>query len=127
MRWFTLLLQIVIPAAIAVWLTIVMGFAVQRGPPVETPAMIILGGAVIGLFAWLPGLIVDRASLNRLVLTVALSILGVTVSVLLLGAMVLSFLPGAKSPLMFFVAAPPLAGAMAGYYWPWRKPHVEGQ
>jgi hypothetical protein len=76
-------------------------------------------GAVIGFFVWLPGLIVDRASLSRLALTVALSILGLTG----MGLCTALFFPRFQSPVIFFVFyAVPIASAMAGYYWPWRKP-----
>jgi hypothetical protein len=42
--------------------------------------VIIFGGAVVGFLAWLFGLIADRISLIRLVLTVIMSMLGLTAS-----------------------------------------------
>jgi hypothetical protein len=133
MRWLALPFQIVIPGAIGLCLTLVMtsefGAMVLTIGPALIPAIVILGGAVIGFLAWLPGLIVDQASLGRLRLTVILSILAVTAS--FLPIVVVAWDPRVRSPLMLYVidvaAAAPLAGAMTGYYWLWRAPHTEGQ
>jgi hypothetical protein len=123
LRGLTLLLQIVIPAVVAVSVAIGMGLVMGSGGIATWILAVIVIGAVIGFFVWLPGLIVDRASLSRLVLTVALSILGGTGT-----ALMALFFHGSQSPLIFFASyAVPIGGAMAGYYWSWRKPHVEGQ
>src|SRR5262249_25652852 len=101
MRWLALLLQVVIPGCIGAFLTLVMtsefGATVLTIGPSLIPVIIILGGAVIGFLAWLPGLIVDRTSLRRLRLTVVLSILGVTAS--FLPIVVFAWDPQARSPL----------------------------
>jgi hypothetical protein len=100
----------------------------------EIPLIIILGGAVIGLLTWISGLIADRASLTGLVLTIALSMLGLTVSYLLIETAILAPLWAPRfgmrdTPMvLFFAALPaPLAGAMTGYYLPWRKPRAQEQ
>ena len=122
MRWLALLLQVIIPGAIGLYLAFAMAFGLHANPAKrareELALMIILGGAVIGFLAWLFGLIADRLSLIRLVLTVLLSMLGLTVSYLLIEASLLA--PAWVFPVLFPALATPLAGAMAGYYWPWR-------
>jgi hypothetical protein len=120
MRGLILLLQIVSPV---LSLPLIFGFAMglshgSAGIAAGVLAIIVFG-AVIGFFVWLPGLIVDRASLSRLALTVALTILGFTG----MGSCTAVFYPRSQSPMIFFVFyAVPIAGAMAGCYWPWRKP-----
>ncbi len=123
MRGLTLLLlQIVSPVLSLPFIAgLMMGLSTSAGIAAGILAIIIFG-AVIGFFVWLPGLIVDRASPSRLALTVALSILGVTG----MGLCAALFFHRSQSPVIFFVLyAVPIACAMAGYYWPWRKPAGE--
>jgi hypothetical protein len=132
MRWLALLLQIVVPGAIGLFLAYGMALGLPANPTNprrdELLLMILFGGAVIGFLAWLLGLIADRISLIRLVLTVITSVLGLTVSFLLIEAAILppllAYLPwAAREPPVVQLAlicgafATPLAGAMAGYYW----------
>ena len=75
----------------------------------------------------------DRASIMRLSLTVAGSILGLTVSYLLfeytrwaeVSAPLLHVTTGPLAYLAIFPAPP--AGALAGYYWLWPKLQVDGR
>src|SRR5262245_44340813 len=97
MRWFALLLQVIIPGASGLYLAFAMAFGLHASPANlpkragdDLALIIILGGAVIGFLAWLFGLIADRISLIRLVLTVLLSMLGLTVSYLLIEASLLA-------------------------------------
>jgi hypothetical protein len=133
MRWVALLLQVILPGPIGFYLA----YAMVLGLPAtsargEIPLIIILGGAVIGILTWIAGLIADRMSLTGLLLTIALSMLGLTVSYLLIEAVVLAPLwaprswlardaPVAGLMLIYATLAAPLAGSMAGYYLPWRR------
>lgn len=125
MRSFALLLQIMMAGPIGFYLA----YAMMLGLPAtsgrnEIPLIIILGGAGIGLLAWIPGLIADRVSLSRLVLTIALSMLGLLVSYLLVEATV-SVPPWVPQSVIYGVPLAPLAGAMAGYYW--REPRTQAE
>ena len=125
-RWLALTLQIAIPGTIGFYLAFAMGWGLSEVPErAEGLPLIVGGGAVIGFLAWLLGLIVDRVSVIRLVLTVALSMLGLTVSYLLLGAMLRT--RALPALLVYTAFAAPLVGAIVGYYWLWSKLHVEGQ
>ena len=95
-------------------------------------------GAVIGVLTWISGLIADRMSLTGLVLTIALSMLGLLVSYLLIEAVLLAPLwapqswaareqPAVPLILIYTALAAPLAGAMAGYYLPWRRRRAQEQ
>lgn len=132
MRWLALLLQVIIPGAIGFYLAYAMALGLPANPTNpprdELLLMIIFGGAVVGFLAWLLGLIADRISLIRLVLTVIMSMLGLTVAFLLIEAAILAPLWAPRSwaageppvvllALTFGAFATPLAGAMAGYYW----------
>jgi hypothetical protein len=144
MRWAALLLQVIFPGAIGLYLAYAMALGLPANPTNpprdELLLMIIFGGAVIGFLAWLLGLIADRISLIRLVLTVITSMLGLTVSFLLIEVAIFaplwvpwswapwapwaSWAPwAAREPPVLMLAlicaalATPLAGAMAGYYW----------
>ena len=91
MRWLALLFQVIMPGPIGCYLA----YAMALGMPAtaarnEIPLIIILGGAVIGVLTWISGLITDRMSLTGLVLTVALSMLGLLVSYLLIEAVLLA-------------------------------------
>ena len=134
-RVVAVLLQITIPGWIGGYLALLMTLAMapniaQSGKMPPPWFFVIVGGAVVGFLTWLIGLIADRVSLRRLVLTVIFSALGLTVSFVLvhfLGPFMgylrskdLDFLP------FLAVLAAPLAGAMAGYYWLWGKLRVEG-
>jgi hypothetical protein len=94
---------------------------------------------VIGVLTWISGLIADRMSLTGLVLTITLSMLGLLVSYLLIEAVLLAPLWAPRSwaareqpavPLLILIYAPlaaPFAGAMVGYYLPWRRPRAREQ
>src|SRR5262245_4948630 len=78
--------------------------------------VILYGGSVAGFATWLLGLIVDRASIIRLALTVAGAILALTV-----GYQFYEWVRFAEGTLVYklmgfanMLAAP--AGALAGYY-----------
>jgi hypothetical protein len=130
MRWLTLLLQIAISGVIGLYTVMRMGLRLQLfGTRSEFGVVdvILYGGVVAGFATWLLGLIVDRASIIRLALTVAGAILALTV-----GYQFYEWVRFAEGTLVYklmvfanMLAAP--AGALAGYYWPWRQPHVEGQ
>jgi hypothetical protein len=137
MRWLALLFQVIIPGPIGFYLAYAMALGVPATPARgEIPLIVILGGAVIGVLTWISGLIADRMSLTGLVLTIILSMLGLLVSYLLIEALVLAPLWAPRSwasreqpavPFLMLIYAPlaaPLAGAMAGYYLPWRTPRV---
>jgi hypothetical protein len=132
MRWAALLLQVIFPGAIGLYLAYAMALGLPANPTNpprdELLLMIIFGGAVIGFLAWLLGLIADRISLIRLVLTVITSMLGLTVSFLLIEAAIFAplWVPwswAAREPPVLMLAlicaalVTPIAGAMAGYYW----------
>lgn len=132
MRRLALLLQVIVPGPIGLYLAYAMALGLPANPTNpprdELLLMIIFGGAVIGFLAWLLGLIADRISLTRLVLTVIMSMLGLTSSFLLIEAAILAplWVPrswAARDPPLVPLAlicgalATPLAGAMAGYYW----------
>jgi len=139
MRWLALLFQVIMPGPIGFYLA----YAMALGMPAtaarnEIPLIIILGGAVIGVLTWICGLITDRVSLTGLVLTIALSMLGLLVSYLLIEAVLLAPLwaprswatreqPAVPLILIYAALAAPLAGAMAGYYLPWRRPRAQQQ
>jgi hypothetical protein len=140
MRWLALLFQVILPGPIGLYLA----YAMLLGMPAtsarsEIPLIVILGGAVIGVLTWISGLIADRMSLIGLVLTIALSMLGLLVSYLLVEVALLAPLWAPRSwlarepptvPLLIMIYAPlaaPLAGAMAGYYLPWRRPRAQMQ
>ena len=132
MRWLALLLQVIFPGAIGLYLGYAMALGLPANPTNpprdELLLMIIFGGAVIGFLAWLLGLIADRISPVRLLLTVIMSMLGLTLSFLLIEAAILAPLwvpqswaaresPAVLLALICGAFATPLAGAMAGYYW----------
>lgn len=133
MRWLALLLQIIVPSPIGFYLA----YAMALGMPAtsdrsEIPVMVILGGTAVGLLTWIFGLIADRLSFTRLAWTIALSMMGLAVSYLVIEAAVLAphWMPRSwvaqDSPVPALIVigaalAAPLAGAMAGYYAPWRK------
>jgi hypothetical protein len=138
MRWLALLFQVILPGPIGLYL----GYAMALGLPAtpardEIPLAIVLGGAVIGVLTWISGLIADRMSFTGLVLTIAFSMLGLFVSYLLVEAVLLAPHWAPRSwavrgpppvPLLMLIYAPmaaPLAGAMAGYYLPWRRPRAQ--
>jgi hypothetical protein len=139
MRWLALLFQVITPGPIGFYLA----YAMALGLPAtssrnEIPLIIILGGAVVGVLTWISGLISDRLSLTGLVLTIAMSMLGLLVSYLLIEAVLLAPLWAPRSwaaleqlavPLILIDAAlvVPLAGAMAGYYLPSRRPRAQGR
>jgi hypothetical protein len=136
-RTLAVLLQIAIPGVLGGFPVIMLGLGLVR--PIATPdrsgflQLIVYGGAAVGVAAWFLGLIVDRASPMRLLLTVAGSILGLTVSYLLLeharwAEVSAPLLHVATGPLAYLAAFPaPLAGALAGYYWLWPKLQMDGQ
>src|SRR5262245_18362166 len=114
MRWVALAFQIVIPGAIGSYLVMAMAMGLSAPPRArgdEIPLMILLGGPVIGFLAWLLGLIADRISMVRLVLTVALVTLGLTASYLLIELLIWARLPAVPLFLGLAIAGPP-AGAM---------------
>jgi hypothetical protein len=137
MRWLVLLLQVMMPGPIGLYLAYAMALGMPATPARnEIPLIIILGGAVIGLLTWISGLIADRVSLTGLVLTIALSMLGLMASYLLIETALLAPLwvprswatqepPVVLLALVCAALVAPLAGAMAGYYLPWRKPRVQ--
>lgn len=139
MRWLALLFQVILPGPIGFYLAYAMALGVPATPARdEIPLIIILGGAVIGVLTWIAGLIADRMSLTGLVLTITLSMLGLLVSYLLIEATVSAphWVPrsrAARDPpvvlltMIYAALAAPLAGAMAGYYLPWRRPRAQKQ
>ncbi len=133
-HWF----QVIMPGPIGFY----VAYAMALGMPAtaarnEIPFIIIHGGAVIGVLTWISGLIADRMSLTGLVLTIALSMLGLLSSYLLIEAVLLAPLwaprlgareqPVVPLILIYAALAAPLAGAMAGYYLPWRRPRAHEQ
>jgi hypothetical protein len=140
MRWLALLFQVILPGPFGLYLGYAMALGVSATPARdEIPLIIILGGTVIGVLTWIAGLIADRMSLTGLVLTIAFSMLGLFVSYLLVEAMplTLNWVPRSWTnreppplPMLMLMFAPivaPLAGAMAGYYLPWRTPRTQEQ
>jgi len=137
MRWLALLLQVIMPGPIGFYLAYAMALGMPATPARnEIPLIIILGGVVIGLLTWISGLIADRLSLTGLVLTITLSMLGLMASYLLIETALLAplWVPrswAAREPPVVLLAlicaalSAPLAGAMAGYYLPWREPRVQ--
>jgi hypothetical protein len=120
-------LQIVIPGSICFYLVLWMGLGAGMSPHPDRIGLlplVVLGGAVIGVLVWLIGLIADRASLVRLALTVALSILALSALFLVDPGLWTRVVPDA---LVYAAIAAPLVGALAGYYWLWHKLHTEGQ
>jgi O-antigen/teichoic acid export membrane protein len=122
------LLQIVIPGAIGAALTGLMAFVMfyPEGTPPSPAPIFILGGPVVGFLTWLFGLIADRASRERLAMTVLCAALGFFVAFLLyLFLRWVPHRPGVAAAALSLVVAVafalPIAGAMAGYYWLWGK------
>jgi hypothetical protein len=119
-------MQIVIPGSIGAYLVLMMGMGMSEGSGREgVLAVIVGGGAVIGLLVWLLGLIAAPASRIRLVWTAALSMLGLAVSYSLIEATLRAGESPLGSLLFFGALAAPLAGAMAGYYWLGRSSAVQ--
>jgi hypothetical protein len=128
-RVAAVLLQVVIPGCIGAFLTFVMaGIISTLGTPLLP--FVVFAGPVVGFLTWLFGLIADRASGERLLLTVLFATLGFLVSCLVfLSSSWLQFRADAAQPLVSALAIlvgagwllAPLAGAMAGYYWVGRK------
>jgi hypothetical protein len=135
-RVAAVVLQFVIAGCIGAVLSLMMVFVMyypEGSPPSPVP-ILVFGGPVVGFLTWLFGLIADRPSVERLVVTALCAALGFIVSILLyfsgrwlppirasdlaepLGlAVYLATLVG-----FTLAVAAPLAGALAGYYWAWR-------
>jgi len=119
------MLQAVIPGCVGAFVTFVMAGVVF--PLTTTPLpFVVFGGLVVGFLTWLFGLVADRASGERLLLTVLYAALGFLVSyLLLLSWHWLQPRADVAQPLVSALAIAvaigavlaPLAGAMAGYYW----------
>jgi hypothetical protein len=138
-RVAAVLLQIVIPGGIGAALTLMMAFVMfyPEGTPPSPAPIVVFGGPLVGFLTWLFGLIAHRASGERLVVTVLCAALGFIVSLLLYFSgrwlpplprhagdlaepLGLALYLAAVVGFMLAIAAP-LAGALAGYYWVWRK------
>ena len=135
-RVVAVLLQIVIPGCIGAALSVMMVFVMfypEGSPPSPVP-ILVFGGPVVGFLTWLFGLIADRASVERLVVTVFCALLGFIVSLFLYFSghwlpptraddlaepLALALYLATVVGFMLAIAAP-LAGALAGYYWVWR-------
>ncbi len=126
-RVVAVLLQVVIPGCIGAFFTfVVAGTMSTLRSPLDPLPFVVLAGPVVGLLTWLFGLIADRGSGERLLLTVLYSALGCMVSyLLLLFGHWLQPRPYIAPPVPFALAIAigvgtllaPIAGAMAGYYW----------
>jgi len=118
-RLLVVLVQIGLQATIGSSLAYVMALGMAMAPTsdrTEIALMVAFGGAAIGFLTWPFGLLVDRPSFLRLVLTLAFSLLGLFASYLILEPML--WRPP-MWPALFVAVATPLVGAMAGYYWLW--------
>lgn len=138
MRWLAVLLQIAVPGCVSAFFVLAMWVIVSLGPAATSsdarPAQMLtysaIGGAVLGLAAYLVRLLTAPPSLVRLALTVALSILGLVASYLMIEVCA-GPLRGDEGVLRLLLVAAtfaaPLAGALAGSYWPPRTPHIGPQ
>jgi hypothetical protein len=120
-RLLVVLVQIALQGTIGSSLAYVMALGMAMAPAAdrtEIALMVIFGGLAVGFLTWLFGLLVDRISFLRLVLTVAFSMLGLFASYLIVAPML--WRPPVW-PAIFAAVATPLLGAMAGYYWLWGK------
>jgi hypothetical protein len=128
-RVVAVLLQVVFPGCIGAFLAYLMaGTMFGLGSSRPLLPFVFFAGPVVGFVTWLFGLIADRASGERLLLTIIYATLGFLMSY---SVIVFSDWPshpaGAAQPPEWTLAiavavGAPLAGAMAGYYWAWRKP-----
>jgi hypothetical protein len=138
-RVVAVLLQVVIPGGVSAFLTLVMGLLMldlMDSPGAFLP-LVVFAGLVVGFPTWLFGLIADRASGQRLLLTILCTTGGALVSFLVL---YLSSVPYFSSQWLpprpptsalaiastvrgVLILAGPLAGALVGYYWVGGKLH----
>jgi hypothetical protein len=129
-RVVAVLLQVVIPGCIGAFLAFVMAgvMSSMKGNPGAILPFVVFAGPVVGFLTWLFGLIADRASGERLLLTVLCATLGFLVSFLVLFfflAMATASPDVAQSLALAIAAtvggilalAAPVAGALAGYHW----------
>jgi Na+/H+ antiporter NhaA len=121
------LCQIVLAGGIGTFLSLAMGQLMYEGRRVPEGLQIfflgvVFGGPVIGFLTWFFGLVADRASGYRLATTILCAAGGVFVAGLLyifLQRSPRGDVSEAVATLAGLVL--PIAGAMAGYYWPWRR------
>lgn len=126
-RVVAVLVQVVIPGCIGAFLTFVMAHLTLDMEPGAILPFVVFAGPVVGFLTWLFGLIADRASGERLLLTVLCATGGFLVSFLVLfsSQQWLPPRPDVAQPLGSALAIAgavgsllaPLGGAMAGYYW----------
>src|SRR5262245_451517 len=125
-RVVAVLLQVVIPGCVGAFLTFVMAHLMSDLEPGALLPFVVFTGPIVGLLTWLFGLFADRASGERLLLTVLCATGGLLVSFLVLffSSRWLPPRPDVGQPFGSALAIAavgsllaPLGGALAGYYW----------